>query len=58
MSLSRLGITISDQVAIADGERSERESLLNQIKRLNDYLALMTNETEPPNEQSTEDGIT
>jgi len=56
MSLNRLGPTIRDQVAVADGERSDRENLLNELRRLNNYLALMTNETDPPNEQ--EDGIT
>ena len=58
MTLGRLGITNNDRLAILDSERSDRESLLNQMKRLNDFLALMTNETDPPSEESTADETT
>ncbi len=58
MSLRRLGPSAKDQVAINDGRRSAAERLLNEIQRLNDYLSLMTNEPDPPTEESTSDDST
>jgi len=58
VSLRKLGVATKDQAAVIDAQRAEAESLLKEIKRLNDYLALMTNESDPPTEESTSDETT
>ncbi len=58
MTLRKLGTSPKDQIASKDQDREEQLNLLNQIKRLNDYLAFMTNDADPPSEESLTDETT
>lgn len=58
MSLRRLGLPVEIQVQNAQLARDAETALLKQIKRLNDYMALMTNETSPPTEEDDTDTTT
>ena len=58
MSLRRLGVPVRDQITEQHRDRDEQELLLQQIKRLNDYMALMTNEPSPPTEEDDTDPTT
>ena len=58
MSLRRLGLSthrITEEIQL---DRDAEHDLLQQIKRLNDYMALMTNETSPPTEEDDTDPTT
>ena len=58
MTLRRLGRSAKDLSAFTAERKSETANLLREIKRLNDYLALMTNETSPPTEHDDTDATT
>ena len=58
MTLRKLGFNTKDQMANTDGKRSDTQSLLKEIRRLSDYLALMTNEPSPPTEEDDTDATT
>ena len=58
MSLRRLGLSVHSVTEELQLDRDAEESLLKQIKRLNDYMALMTNETSPPTEEDDTDPTT
>lgn len=58
MTLRKLGFTNKDQIALTDEKRSDTQSLLKEIRRLSDYLSLMTNEPSPPTEEDDTDATT
>jgi len=58
MSLRKLGLTIPRITEEIQLDRDAETSLLQQIKRLNDYMALMTNEPSPPTEEDDTDAST
>ena len=55
MTIRRLGIPITDQVQNIQRESEQRAETNNLIKRMLDYFALMTDETDPPTETKTTD---
>ena len=58
MTLRRLGIPVREQIAEQGMDREEQSLMLQQMKRFNDYMALMTNETSPPTEEDDTDPTT
>lgn len=58
VSLRRLGIPVREQMAEQHRDREEHDLLMQEIKRLNDYMALMTNEPSPPTEEDDTDATT
>jgi len=58
MTLSRLGRSEKDEVAAEQVVSDTQNKLLDQIKRLNDYMALMTDEPSPPTEHDDTDATT
>ena len=50
MTLRKMGRTTKEEIVIEQTTNDSRQQLINQIQRLNDYMALMTNEPEPPTE--------
>lgn len=58
MTLRKLGQNIKNQIGIEQTSEDTQNKLLNELRRLNDYMALMTDETSPPTEQNDTDEIT
>ena len=56
MSLRRLGLQVDPLEA--SNRANFQEMLTKQMKRLNDYMALMNNETSPPTEEDDTDTTT
>ncbi len=56
MTLRRLG-PLADPLE-ASNRANFQEMLTKQMKRLNDYMALMNNETSPPTEEDDTDTTT
>ena len=54
MTLRRMGPSAKDFVANKDTENSAREAIRKQLVVLNDYLALMNNEIDPPDRTEDE----
>lgn len=58
MTLRKLGQNIKNQIGIEQTSEDTQNKLLNELRRLNDYMALMTDETSPPTEQNDTEEIT
>jgi len=58
MSLRRLGLPVHRVTEEIQLDRDAEHDLLQQIKRLNDYMALMTSEPSPPTEHDDTDATT
>ena len=58
MTLRKLGRDTKEQVQRELVIDSSQDSLLKEMKRLNDYMALMTNEPSPPTEEDDTDATT
>jgi len=56
MTLRRLGPPINTNAA--SDLSNFQETMIQQMKRFNDYMALMTNETSPPTEKDDTDPTT
>ena len=54
MSLRRLGKHLRDIVDQDNQIQVSRDELIAQMKTLNDYMALMTDEPDPPTEHTDE----
>ena len=52
MSLRRLGLSVKDELAERQIDRDTRSALLKALNKMNDYFALMTEEIDPPTEQT------
>ncbi len=50
MTLRRLGQPVHEQKEVQQNAHDNQKLLIEQVKRFNDYLALMTNEPDPPTE--------
>jgi len=50
MTLRKLGKSVRQQVADDETFKDGQDQLVKQMQLLNDYMALMTNEVEPPTE--------
>ena len=50
MTLRRLGIPVIEQLASAIDNTDNLKLIIKHLQRHNDYLALMTNEPDPPEE--------
>ena len=55
MTLSRLGRSEKDTVAAEQLAADTQNELLEQMRRLNDYMALMNDTNQPPTEPPTTD---
>lgn len=58
MTLRKLGRSAKELTQRNLVTDSSQDALLKEIKRLNDYMALMTNEPLPPTEHDDTDEIT
>ena len=57
MNFGSLGKSAKDRMLIELTESSDRDDLLIELKRLNDYMALMSDTVDPPHETQTTDDI-
>ena len=58
MSLRRLGLPLSEQFHNEQIAQNGQSAILKEMRRFNDYMALMTNETSPPTEEDDTDATT
>lgn len=55
MTLRRLGLPAHEQRHAIQAEAESQGRIAKLLERLNDYMALMTNDPDPPNEESQTD---